>query len=87
MEFTVSPDFSDFMISIKNRSTQDQIMYLSIFVDSTDEELKLLKNIIQKYWKIHIFMMLDLICIYLKIKIMETALCSLEPNGKKIAFM
>ena len=40
MEFTVSPDFSDFMISIKNRSTQDQIMYLSIFVDSTDEELK-----------------------------------------------
>ena len=40
MEFTVSREFSDFIISIKNRSTQDQIMYLSIFVDSTDEELK-----------------------------------------------
>ena len=40
MEFTVSREFLDFMISIKNRSTQDQIMYLSIFVDSTDEELK-----------------------------------------------
>ena len=39
MEFTVSREFLDFMISIKNRSTQDQIMYLSIFVDSTDEEL------------------------------------------------
>lgn len=40
MEFTVNRDFFDFINSIKNKTPQEQFMYLSIFIDSTDEELK-----------------------------------------------
>jgi len=40
MEFTVNRDFFDFINSIKNRSSLEKFMYLSIFIDSQDEELK-----------------------------------------------
>lgn len=40
MEFTVNRDFFDFINSIKNKSSQEQFMYLSIFIDSNDGELK-----------------------------------------------
>ena len=42
MEFTVNCDFFSFMTEIKNRLSQEQFMYLSIFVDDNDEELKTL---------------------------------------------
>lgn len=40
MEFTINRDFFDFINTIKNASGQEQVMYLSLFVDSTDKELK-----------------------------------------------
>jgi len=40
MEFTVNRNFFDFINSIKNKSSQEQFMYLSIFIDSYDGELK-----------------------------------------------
>jgi dUTP pyrophosphatase len=40
MEFTVNRNFFDFINSIKNKSSQEQFMYLSIFIDSNDGELK-----------------------------------------------
>jgi len=40
MEHTNNNDFSSFMETIKHISSHDQYMYLYIFVDSTDEELK-----------------------------------------------
>jgi len=40
MEFTVNRDFFSFVSSIKNRTSYEQFMYLSIFVDNDDDELK-----------------------------------------------
>lgn len=41
MEFTVNQSFFDFINSIKNKSSHEQFMYLSIFIDdSNDGELK-----------------------------------------------
>jgi len=40
MEFSVNRDFFTFMNSIKNLTSHDQFMYLSIFVDTDDQELK-----------------------------------------------
>jgi len=41
MEFTVNQSFFDFIYSIKNKSSHEQFMYLSIFIDdSNDGELK-----------------------------------------------
>lgn len=40
MEFTVNRDFFSFVSSIKNRTSYEQFMYLSVFVDDNDEELK-----------------------------------------------
>jgi dUTPase len=40
MEFTANREFYSFMNTIKNISDQEQFMYLSIFVDSNDEEFK-----------------------------------------------
>ena len=40
MEFTIHHDFFDFMNTIKNSSQQEQFMYLSIFIDTDDEDFK-----------------------------------------------
>ena len=38
MEFTINRDFFDFMNTIKNKTSHEQFMYLSIFIDSEDDE-------------------------------------------------
>jgi len=40
MEFTENHELFDFINTIKHNSTREQFMYLSIFVDSEDEQLK-----------------------------------------------
>ena len=40
MEFTIHHDFFDFINTIKNSSQQEQFMYLSIFIDTDDEDFK-----------------------------------------------
>ena len=46
MEFIINNEFFSFMTEIKNNSSHEEFMYLSIFVDCDDENLKKLYCVI-----------------------------------------